>query len=106
MSGYKKLRAAPPDWRITCFFIDRDRRKEGVAKAALGGALHLIAEKGGGTVDSYPIDPPARSYPRAIWEGTKSMFDAAGFRSIGHLGESKVMMRKAVRGKSTKSSPT
>src|SRR6266540_1081342 len=56
MSGYGKLDEAPPDWRITCFFVDRDHRKEGVARAALEGALRIIAIKGGGTVDGYPID--------------------------------------------------
>src|SRR5712691_9280389 len=92
MSGYKKLGVAHPDWRITCFFIDRNRRKEGVAKAALGGALRLIAAKGGGTVDAYPIDTRGKPFSRrAVWEGTKSMFDAAGFQSIGHLGADKLM---------------
>src|SRR3954464_12774130 len=28
-----------PDWRITCFFIDRGHQRRGVASAALGGAL-------------------------------------------------------------------
>jgi len=47
MSGYSKLDVPPPDWRITCFFVDRDHRKEGVSKAALQGALRIIASKGG-----------------------------------------------------------
>ncbi len=25
MGGFLKLGVAPPDWRITCFFVDRDR---------------------------------------------------------------------------------
>ena len=37
----------PADFRLTCFFVDRDYRREGVAKAALGGALDLIAGSGG-----------------------------------------------------------
>jgi len=48
MSGYGKLDEAPPDWRITCFFVDRDHRREGVAKTALEGALRIIATKGAG----------------------------------------------------------
>lgn len=100
MSGYGKLGVTPPDWRITCFFIDRDRRKQGVAKAALGGALRLIAAKGGGPVDAYPIDTRDKPYTGSfMWGGTKSMFDAAGFRALGHLGTSKLMMRKTVRGR-------
>ncbi len=54
MSGYGKMDVAPPEWRITCFFVDRDHRKAGVAKAALEGALGLISARGGGTVDGYP----------------------------------------------------
>ena len=30
---------ALPDWRITCFFVDKGYRRQGVAAAALGGAL-------------------------------------------------------------------
>src|SRR5579864_1225815 len=51
MGGFARLGAAPPDWRITCFFVDRDRRQEGIGEAALAGALRCIAARGGGTVD-------------------------------------------------------
>ncbi len=30
-----------PDYRVTCFFVDRDYRRKGVAEAALRGALEL-----------------------------------------------------------------
>jgi len=100
MSGYRRLDAAPPDWRITCFFVDRDRRGEGVARAALKGALRIIAAKGGGTVDGYPIairgKPTSSSF---LWSGTESMFVEAGFRPLGALGTSKMAMRKTVRGR-------
>src|SRR3954463_8922063 len=33
-----------PDYRITCFFVDRGYRNKGVAAIALRGALDLIAE--------------------------------------------------------------
>jgi GNAT superfamily N-acetyltransferase len=45
---------ALPDWRITCFFVDSEYRRSGVAAAALEGALDEIARLGGGTVESYP----------------------------------------------------
>ena len=37
----------PPDYRITCIFVDRDYRRKGVAGVALRGALDLIAKAGG-----------------------------------------------------------
>ncbi|HEY6378917.1 MAG TPA: GNAT family N-acetyltransferase [Candidatus Dormibacteraeota bacterium] len=43
-----------PDYRLTCFFVDRDYRRKGVAAVALRGALDLIAKSGGGVVEGYP----------------------------------------------------
>jgi len=88
---------APPDWRITCFFVDRDHRREGVAKTALEGALRIIATKGGGTVDGYPIDTRGKPYSSSfLWGGTEPMFADLGFRPLGARGTSKWMMRKVV----------
>jgi hypothetical protein len=98
MGGCSKLGVAAPDWRITCVFVDRDRRKEGIAEAALGGALRMIAGKGGGTVDGYPIATRGKRYSSSfLWGGTESMFAEVGFRPIGHLGTSKLVMRRTVR---------
>ncbi len=99
MSGFNRLGEASPDWRITCFFVDRDHRREGVSKAALEGALQMIAAKGGGTVDGYPIDTRGKPYSTSfLWSGTESMFTELGFHKLGALGSSKWVMRKTVRG--------
>jgi len=98
LGGFRKLGVDPPDWRLTCFFVDRDRRKEGVGEAALAGALGIIATKGGGTVDGYPIATRGKKYSNSfLWGGTESMFTEAGFRQVAALGAGKLVMRKAVR---------
>jgi hypothetical protein len=98
MGRLGRLGVAPADWRITCFFVDRDRRKEGVAEAALAGAIRIIAAKGGGTVEGYPIATRGKPYSSSfLFGGTESMFAEAGFRQIGALGTSKVVMRRVVR---------
>src|SRR5881409_3928861 len=103
MSGYGKMDVAPPDWRTTCFFVDRDHRREGVARAALEGALRFIAAKGGGTVDGYPIAlPKGKKYSSSfVWGGTESMYLNLGFRPLGSFGASNrvMVMRKVVRGR-------
>jgi GNAT superfamily N-acetyltransferase len=102
MLGYDKMDVALPDWRTTCFFVDRDHRRTGVAKAALEGALQFIASKGGGTVDGYPIAlPKGKKYSSSfIWGGTESMYHNLGFRPLGSFGTSNrvMLMRKVVRG--------
>ena len=98
MGGFRKLGEAAPDWRITCFFVDRDRRREGVAESALAGALRIIATKGGGTVDGYPIATGGKPYSSSfLFGGTESMFAAAGFHLLGALGTRQMVMRKVVR---------
>jgi len=98
MGGFRKLGAVPPDWRITCFFVDRDRRRQGIAEAALAGAIRIIAAKGGGSVDGYPIATRGKPYSSSfLFGGTESMFAELGFRPLGALGTSKLVMRRVVR---------
>lgn len=76
-----------PDWRITCFFIDRAYRGQGVAEAALQGALREIGRLGGGTVESYPEDVDGRFTSSSfLYNGTLAMFERNGFERIRRLG--------------------
>ncbi len=78
---YEKGLRTRPDWRITCFFIDRERRGEGIASLALREALQYIARAGGGTVEAYPEDYTAeRTSNSFLCSGTLGMFLKAGFR--------------------------
>ncbi len=67
--------------RITCVFVDRRRRKAGLAEIAVRGALALIAEDGGGRVESYPHDIPAdkKMSSSFIYNGTRTMYERIGF---------------------------
>src|ERR1051326_1779993 len=77
--AYLVGRGALPDWRITCFFVDREHRRGGVAAAALDGALREIARLGGGTVEGYPEDVTGRKGSRAFLNsGTVASFARQG----------------------------
>lgn len=69
-----------PDWRITCFFVDRKYRGRKVSSFALEGALRFIAEAGGGLVEAYPEDMTDRTTNTAfVCLGTTAMFERRGF---------------------------
>ncbi len=70
-----------------------------MARTALRGALRMIAAKGGGTVDAYPILTRGKptSNDLGLWAGTASMFEAAGFKKVASVRASKWIMRKRVR---------
>ena len=86
-----------PDYRITCFFIDRDYRRKGVAAVALRGALDLIAKAGGGVVEAYPQDTRGkRTSGSFLYNGTRSLFERAGFTYERSKGKSHTVMRTTV----------
>lgn len=69
-----------PDYRLTCFFVDRGYRRKGVAAVALRGALSLIAQAGGGVVEAYPQDTQGkRTSGSFLYNGTRSLFEKTGF---------------------------
>jgi ribosomal protein S18 acetylase RimI-like enzyme len=87
--------AAPPqaDYRLTCFFVDRSYRRHGVAEAALRGALELIAQAGGGVVESFPQDTDgAKITASFLYNATRSLFERVGFTYLRPLGKNHSVM--------------
>jgi GNAT superfamily N-acetyltransferase len=88
-----------PDWRITCFFVDRQHRREGVAAAALAGALRGIARLGGGIVESYPELVEDRSVSSSfLHNGTVALFERHGFERTRRLGKHHWVVARDVSG--------
>jgi GNAT superfamily N-acetyltransferase len=88
-----------PDWRITCFFVDKTYRRQGVTSAALNGALDEIARLGGGMVESYPEDVAGRSVSGSfLHNGTVSLFERHGFERARRIGKNRWVVTRVVRG--------
>jgi GNAT superfamily N-acetyltransferase len=86
------------DYRLGCFFVDRRYRGKGVATAALGGALRLIAENGGGLVEAYPFDTTGKKVSSTfLYNATRSMCEDAGFEYERPKGKNHCIMRKLVK---------
>ncbi len=94
--AYRQGLVRLPDWRITCFFVDRARRGKGVAAAALAGALGLIAAAGGGVVEAYPEDVAGRGTAAFLHSGTLAMFERAGFGRARRIGKATWVVRRVV----------
>ena len=88
LRAYERVVAGRPDWRITCFFVDKAYRGQGVASTALAGALDLIAGLGGGSVESYPEDVDGRSVSASFLHNSRlAMFEHQGFERLAQLGK-------------------
>ena len=96
--AYREGLVSLPDWRITCFFVDRGHRGTGVASASLQGALDEIARLGGGTVESYPEDVAGRSVSGSfLHNGTVAMFERHGFERTVAIGKNRWVVTREVR---------
>jgi ribosomal protein S18 acetylase RimI-like enzyme len=96
--AYREAAGDAPDWRITCFFVDRSYRHTGVAAAALNGALREIARLGGGTVESSPEDVEGRKVSNSfLYNATVAMFERQGFTRTRQLGKNNWLVTKQVR---------
>lgn len=87
-----------PDWRITCFFVDRERRGQRIATFALDGALQAIAELGGGLVEAYPEDYEGKRISSSfLCSGTAGLFEKAGFRKARKIAMHRWVVRRTIR---------
>lgn len=84
----------PPDYRLTCLFVDREHRRSGVAALAVRGALDLIARAGGGEVEAYPQDTQGKKVSSSfLYNGTRTLFEQAGFEFRHSKGKNHTVMR-------------
>jgi GNAT superfamily N-acetyltransferase len=87
-----------PDFRITCLFVDRRYRRNGLAEVAVRGALALIAAAGGGRVESYPHDlPPDKKISSSfLYNATRTMYERLGFSYERPKGKGNCVMSLTV----------
>jgi len=94
-AAYEKGLTSLPDWRIGCCYVGKGHRRQGVATAALAGAVELIAGLGGGTVEGYPED--AASVPAGfLFNGALSTYELLGFSRDRKIGKHRWVMTLVV----------
>jgi GNAT superfamily N-acetyltransferase len=67
-------------WSIVCFWVPRQHRGHGVARALLSGAVTYAGSKGAKVIEAYPVDTKGgRRAAAGIYTGTLDLFLSAGF---------------------------
>ena len=94
-AAYDKGVTVAPDWRIACCYVGKGHRRQGVATAALAGAVELIASLGGGIVEGYP--EAAGSVPAGfLYHGALSTYERLGFTRDRKIGKHRWVVRRVV----------
>ncbi|HKO84057.1 MAG TPA: GNAT family N-acetyltransferase [Actinomycetota bacterium] len=97
--AYEKELSSLPDWRIGCIFTDKSHRGEGVARAAVAGALEAIKEAGGGLIEAYPEQLEERPPQRGAYlhTGPEDLFTQFGFERDRKIAKWRWVMRRRVQ---------
>ncbi|TAJ98230.1 MAG: N-acetyltransferase [Candidatus Manganitrophaceae bacterium] len=83
-----------PVWSITCLFVSKPFRRQGVTPRLLEAAVTYARENGADAVEGYPVEPKKASMPDPFaWIGIASAFRKAGFKEKLRRSETRPIMR-------------
>ena len=97
-----------PVWSITCFFVAKEAKGNGMMEGLIKAAVAHAKAHGARIVEAYPIDMQS---PKLIGQtfgsysgymGVASAFRAIGFTEVGQASETQLIMRMNIKGASTK----
>ena len=81
-------------WSISCLFIKKEYRHQGVSVKLLKAATEYVKAKCGNVVEGYPTVPYSSKMPDAFaWTGLLSAFEKAGFKEVARRSKSRPIMR-------------
>ena len=86
-----------PVWSITCFFIHRSARRQGLMEKLIGAAVAFAGDHGATIVEAYPRPVTSKQASATLYVGTVSVFERAGFKVMARPSEKRAVMRKSIR---------
>jgi GNAT superfamily N-acetyltransferase len=85
-----------PVWSIVCFVVGKDYRRQGLMVELIRAAVDYVRERGGRTLEAYPIEPGAALTGYQGYTGVLSAFLKAGFHEAGRTGRGRPIVRRDV----------
>jgi GNAT superfamily N-acetyltransferase len=82
-----------PVWSVTCFFVARKVRRQGITVELLKAAVEHVRKQGGKIVEGYPVDAQKDMPAPFIYTGTASAFQQAGFQEVARRSPTRPVFR-------------
>ena len=82
-----------PVWSISCFFVRRAYRRQGVMSQLIAAALKTAKRAKAPALEAYPVDTTAPKRTSNIFTGTVSAFAHAGFKEVACRAAARPIMR-------------
>jgi len=87
---------ARPVWSITCFFVARPYRGQGLMAGLIESAAAYARKKGATLLEGYPTDPRRKTSDVFLYTGTRGAFARAGFSVAARPSKATFVMRRAL----------
>ncbi len=85
-----------PCWSVTCFFVAKSHRNQGVSGALLETAVKHARDNGAVLIEGYPIDTDKKAMDFSAFVGAAQTFKAAGFVEAARPSPTRPIMRLAL----------
>ena len=83
-------------WSVTCFFVAKQVRRQGLTVELLNAAVDYVREQGGNIVEGYPVETKKDMPAPFIYTGTAAAFQKAGFVEVVRRSETRPIMRYVI----------
>jgi len=84
-----------PVWSISCFFVAKPHRRQGLTVSLLREAARFARRRGGHILEGYPLEPKKGAMPDVFaWTGLSNAFLKAGFCEVARRSAGRPIMRR------------
>lgn len=84
-------------WSVTCFYVHRSARRQGVTSMLLDAAVSHARAAGARSIEGYPIDTDGRKLQAGeLYHGRLAMFLEAGFELVERRGTRRALVSRAL----------
>ena len=86
--------ADPAVWAMSCFFVSKTARKQGLTRRLVEGGIEFARTNGARIVEACPMERSPS--PLALYVGTSHVFREAGFEEVALRKSGRPLMRKLI----------
>ena len=86
-----------PVWSVTCFYVAKKFRKQGITVELLRAAIDHVRQQGGTIVEGYPVDAKKLMPAPFVYTGTASAFQQAGFHEVTRRTPTRPIFRYVIK---------
>ncbi len=85
-------------WSITCFFVSKPYRRQGLMERLIEAAIAYAQEQGAHIVEAYPLlNEITKLLPYERYMGIQSTFERVGFKEVARRTDRRPIMRYVIQ---------